>query len=141
MFESKHINPETWMREPVVVVDSDENQRLELCGLVEAEHYKTTALNSLANLEGTIIKSGCQIILVDLDTLPVDNLLFRDIRKKNPAVRIIGISSRPFHPELQEAMSKYIYVNLSRPIDGDELIYWLKSICENDSDSRDPPRS
>ena len=124
------------MREPVVVVDSDKNQCLELCGLLEAEHYKTTAFHSLANLEGAICKYGCQIILVDLDTLPVDNRLFRDIKKKNPAVRIIGISSRPFHPELQEAMSKHIYVNLSKPVDADELIYWLRSICENNPDTR-----
>ncbi len=127
------------MREPVVVVDSDENQCLQLCELLEAEHYKTTALNSLGSLEGALIKNGCQIILFDLDNLPVDNRLFRDIKKMNPAVRIIGISSRPFHPELQEAMSKHIYVNLSKPVDGDELVYWLKSICENDADSRDSP--
>ena len=129
------------MREPVVVVDSDKNQCLELCRLLEAEHYKTTALHSLTNLEGTVSKNGCQIILVGLDTLPVNNRLFRDIKNKNSAVRLIGISNRPFHPELQEAMSKYIYVNLNKPIDGDELLYWLKSICENDSDSRDPPET
>ena len=129
------------MLEPVVVVDSDENQCSELCGLLETEHYKTTALYSLANLEGTVSKKGCQIILLDLDTLPVNNRLFRDIRKKNPTVRIIGISNRPFHPELQEAMSKHIYVNLSKPVDGDELFYWLRSICENDADSRDSPRT
>lgn len=129
------------MHEPVVVVDSDENQCLQLCELLEAEHYKTTALNSLGSLEGALIENGCQIILFDLDTLPVDNRLFRDIKKMNPAVRIIGISSRPFHPELQEAMSKHIYVNLNKPVDGDELIYWLKSICENDADSRDSPET
>lgn len=129
------------MHEPVVVVDSDENQCLQLCELLEAEHYKTTALNSLGSLEGALIENGCQIILFDLDTLPVDNRLFRDIKKMNPALRIIGISSRPFHPELQEAMSKHIYVNLSKPVDGDELIYWLKSICENDADSRDSPET
>ncbi len=129
------------MREPVVVVDSEEKQCLELCELLEAEHFKTTSLYSLANLERAVSNKGCQIILIDLDTLPVNNRLFRDIKKKNSAVRLIGISNRPFHPELQEAMSKYIYVNLSKPIDGEELFYWLKSICENDSDSRDPPNS
>ena len=127
------------MKEPIVVVDADEGQCSVLCELLEAEHYKTNALYSLTNLERAVSKNGCQIILVDLDTLPVDNFLFRNIKKKNPDVRIIGISSRPFHPELQEAMSKHIYVNLSRPVDGDELIYWLKSICENDADSRDSP--
>ena len=129
------------MQEPVVVVDSDENQSLELCRLLEAEHYKTTALYSIANLEGAVCKNDCQVVIVDLDNLPVENRLFRELKKSNPALRIIGISSRPFHPELQEAMSKHIYVNLSKPVDSDELIYWLKSICENDADSRDSPET
>jgi DNA-binding NtrC family response regulator len=124
------------MRQPVLVVDSDQNECLKICGLLEAEHYKTTALHSLTSLEGTLSKSGCQIVVVDFDSLPVDNRLFRDIKKINPAVRIIGISSRSFHPELQEAMSTHIYANLGKPIDGDELFYWLKSICEDDADSR-----
>ena len=127
------------MREPVLVVDSNENQSLEICGLLEAEHFKTTALYSLANLKGAVSENGCQIILVDIDILPVDNRLFRNIKKKNPDVRIIGISSRPFHPELQEAMSKHIYVNLNKPVDRDELIYWLRSICENEANSGDSP--
>ena len=127
------------MRELVIVADANDKQSQELCAMLEAEHYKTIAFYSLANLERAVTKKDCQIILVDLDTLPVDNFLFRNIKKKNPVVRIIGISSRPFHPELQEAMSKHIYVNLSKPVDGDELIYWLKSICENDADSRDSP--
>ena len=127
------------MQEPIVVVDSDENQSLELRQLLEAEHYKTTALYSLANLEGVVSKNGCQVVIVDLDNLPVENRLFKDLKKSNPALRILGISSRPFHPELQEAMSTHIYVNLSKPVDSDELIHWLKSLCENDADSRDSP--
>ena len=129
------------MHEPVVVVDADERQRSGLCGLLEGEHYRVIPLHSLATLNTAVSKNGCQVVLVDLDNLPVENRLFRELKKTNPALRIIGISSRPFHPELQEAMSTHIYVNLSKPVDSDELIYWLKSICENDSDSRDPPRS
>jgi DNA-binding NtrC family response regulator len=127
------------MNEPVVVVDADERQCSELCGLLEGEQYSVIPLHSLVNLKKTVCRNGCQVVLVDLDNLPVENRVFRELKKTNPALRILGLSSRPFHPELQEAMSKYIYVNLSKPIDGDELIYWLKSICENDADSRDSP--
>jgi hypothetical protein len=68
------------------------------------------------------------IFILDLDTLPVNNRLFRTLRRTNPAVCIIGLSSRPFHPELEEAMSQHIYACLSKPLDEEELFYWVKSL-------------
>jgi len=54
---------------------------------------------------------------------------------------LIVNKNSPFHPELEEAMSKHIHASLVKPVDDEELLYWLKSICENDSDSRDPPEA
>ncbi len=127
------------METAILVVDSNEDQSRALCSLLEREHYKAAAFQSLRNLEKHIQETRCRVILIDLDTLPVDNRLFRSIRKKNPEVRIMGISSRPFHPELQEAMSEYIYANLNKPVDAEELIYWLKSIDENEAYYQDSP--
>ena len=141
MFEVKLITPETWIQKPIVVANGDETECSRLCNVLERCHYSTIALHSLLNLETEIGETGRQVVILDLDTLPVNNLLFRNLRGKNPGVCIIGLSSRPFHPELQEAMSKHIHVCLAKPLDHEELIYWLKSICENDADSRDPPRS
>ncbi len=129
----------TWMQGPIVVVDGDEEQCRGLCATLEREHFTTTAFHSLLNLERKIGETGRQVVILDLDTLPVNNRLFRTIRSKNPGVCIIGLSSRPFHPELEEAMSKHIYACLSKPVDHEELIYWLKSISENDAGSRDSP--
>ena len=139
MFEVNLINPVTWMQKPIVVVGGDEAQSRNLCGLLARSHYSTIALHSLLNLERELGETGRRVVILDLDTLPVNNRLFRTLRKTNPGVCIIGLSSRSFHPELEEAMSKYIYACLTKPVDNEELIYWLKSICENDSDSRDPP--
>ncbi len=127
------------MQQPILIVDANQAQCSELCEALERESYATAPFHSLEGLESKVKESGCQVVLVDLDTLPVDNRLFKGLRRWNPEVRIIALSSRPFHPELQEAMRTHIYVSLSKPVDPDELIYWLKSICENDADSRDPP--
>lgn len=129
------------MRESIVVVDGDEKQCLDLCTMLEREHFSTTALHSLLTLEREMQEPGRRVVLLDLDTLPVDNRLFRTLRRTNPVVCIIGLSSRSFHPELEEAMSKHIHACLAKPVDDEELIYWLKSICENDADSRDPPEA
>jgi DNA-binding NtrC family response regulator len=118
----------TWMQGPIVVVDGDEAQCRNLCDVLERDHYPTTALHSLLNLEREIGDAGRRVVILDLDTLPVNNRLFRTLRRTNPGVCIIGTSSRSFHPELEEAMSKYIYACLTKPVDDEELIFWIKSL-------------
>ena len=139
MFEVILITPETWTQKPIVVVHGDEAQCRKLCNVLELGHYATIAFHSLFNLEREIGETGRQVVILDLDTLPVNNRLFRNLRSKNPGVCIIGLSRRPFHPELEEAMSRHIYACLSKPVDHEELIYWLKSLSENNADSRDSP--
>jgi DNA-binding NtrC family response regulator len=116
------------MQGPVVVVDGDEVQCRNLCSVLEREQYSITALHSLHNLEEEIRDSGRRAVILDLDTLPVDNLLFRTLRRTNPGVCIIGLSRRPYHPELEEAMSRHVYACLGKPVDEEELIFWLKSL-------------
>jgi DNA-binding NtrC family response regulator len=128
MFESKQIIPGTWMQERVVVVDANDEQRQELCIVLEREHFPTTPLHSLVNLETNLQEGKCRVAILDLDSLPVDNRLFRNLKKT-------------FHPELEEAMTMYIHACLGKPVDEEELVFWVKSICENDADSRDPPET
>jgi DNA-binding NtrC family response regulator len=113
------------MQERVVVVDANDEQRQELCIVLEREHFPTTPLHSLLNLETNLQEGKCRVAILDLDSLPVDNRLFRNLKKTNPSV-----SSRPFHPELEEAMSKYIHACLAKPVDEEELVYWVKSVCD-----------
>ena len=72
-------------------------------------------------------------LILDLDSLPVNNRLFRELKKKNPRLHIVGLSSRPFHPELEEAMSRHISSCLTKPVDMEELLYWLKSVCQEET--------
>ena len=110
------------------MVDADNAQCRNLCCVLEREHFATTAFHSLLNVEREIRESGRQVVVMDLDTLPVNNRLFRTLRRKNPGVCIIALSSRPFHPELKEAMSQHIYACLSKPLDEEELVFWVKSL-------------
>jgi len=119
------------MEEPIVVVNANETQCRELCAVLEREHFRATAMYSLMRLKGEIKEGSCRVVIVDFDSLPVDNLLFRDLKRENAEVHIIGLSSRPFHPELEEAMSRHISSCLSKPVDVEELIYWIRSICQS----------
>ena len=130
ILEVKLIIPDSWKQEPIVVVDPDEVQCEQLCAILEREHFPTSPLHSLADLALEIQEGTSRVVILDLDTFSVDNRLFRDLKRKNPEVCIIGLSSRSFHPELEEAMCSHIHACLGKPVDEDELIFLVKSVFE-----------
>ena len=125
------------MHQPIVVVGGNKKESQEVCSALESEHCLTITEESLTNLERNIHKRLRHVVILDLDTLSVDNRSIRDLRRRRPGVCIIGISSRSFHPELEEAMSSHIYACLTKPVDTEELIYWIRAICEDWTESRD----
>jgi DNA-binding response OmpR family regulator len=127
------------MRQLVAVVNSDKEDCQRVCAFLAQRSYRAIPLHSLNHLERETQGGGYRVVIVDLDTLPVDNRLFREIKKSNPRTRIIGLSGRPFHPDLEEAFSAHISVCLAKPVDWDELMYWLRSLGENERSPRDSP--
>jgi DNA-binding NtrC family response regulator len=118
------------MQDPILVVSANEQHCLELCTALEEQDYPIRRLDSLEHLTGGIERCDCRLAILDLDSLPVDNRLIRKLKRENPSLRIIGFSSRTFHPELQEAMSSHIYACLGIPVDEEELVFWVKSSLE-----------
>ena len=118
------------MKEPIVVVNANEEESIQLFEALESESYKIITMNSLFNLEEKIQETACGMVILDLDGLPVDDRFFMSLRKKFPALPIIGLSERTYHPELKEALSSHICVCLVKPTDIEELIYCIRSFCE-----------
>jgi len=118
---------ETYMQGPVIVVSTDKSESEELCRFLESENYATSARDSMINLEKTIQETACLVLILDLDTLSVDNRFIRQLRREKPRLPIIGLSSSSYHPELEEAMSSHICACLRKPLDLDELRYCIKS--------------
>ena len=112
------------------MVTSDKATANELGAALETARYRVTVAEGIANLGENVEEVQAGTLVLDLDAFPVDNRFFRDLKKNYPALSIIGISSRSFHPELKEAMKNHIYASLNKPVDPDELIYWLNSIFE-----------
>jgi DNA-binding NtrC family response regulator len=119
-------------KKTVLVLDADKKQCRQLCRLITTSQYKAIALYSFHNLEKTITESACLAIFWDFDTVPIENRIIRDLTINFPGVYFFGLSSRPFHPELQDAICYHIYACINRPIDADELFYWLRSIHEDE---------
>lgn len=123
------------MDNTILVVEPDQEKRDELCAMLQRYHYYSDGLHSLEDLQEKLQEAVCQLVILDLDTLPVDNRFFRNIRRQYPTMWILGLSSRPFHPELKEAMSQHIYSCLSKPVDEEELVFWIKSLFQNQGSS------
>ena len=119
------------MKKEVVVLDTDQKQADYLCRLLEEQQYETASLDSLEMLDSFLEGSECRALIINLDNLAVTNKFLRDIKRKKPTLNIIAISERQFHPELEEGIRDHISVCLAKPVESDELIYWLKSIFEN----------
>ncbi len=119
------------MKGPIIVIDADKRTCGSMCNILEAHQFLGIPSDSLANIENLIEKLSCRAVILDMDTVPVDNRQFRDLKRKCPDLFIMALSAGPFHPELKEAFATYIYACLCKPIDPDELIYWVRSIFCN----------
>ena len=128
---SWQMSGENRMHESIVVVAAEPEQYRAISAVLEPNHYRTATLDSLCDLSKNIREGSYRAVILDLDSLPVDNRAMRELRKQNPEVPIIALSSRTFHPELQEALSLYISACLAKPLNPDELIYWVKSIFQD----------
>jgi DNA-binding NtrC family response regulator len=127
------------MRVTVIVADTHQGEVYKLCAILKRRHYRTIPIGSLDALSAAVRESACQLVILDLDSLTVDNRFFRNLSKDNPELRVIAVSSRTFHPDLEEAIRTHIFACLGKPVDEDELIYWVKSICERVPGSRASP--
>ena len=121
----------------IAVLDAYEEECRELCDLLAQRHYKTVALYSLAELETCLKDHACKAVLMDIDSVPVDNRAIRELTIRHPEACFLCTSKDRFHPELKDAICYHIYACLNKPVDPDELFYWLRSIDEDDADSKD----
>ena len=120
------------MIKEVAVLSIDQKQSEDLCALLSEHRYGVTSLNSLSDLDSYLEERECRAVILDLDTMAIDNRIIRDFKRKNARVNIIAYSERQYHPELEEALRDYISVCLAKPVDPDELFYWLRCIFKND---------
>jgi DNA-binding NarL/FixJ family response regulator len=78
-------------------------------------------------------RADCLAVILDVDSVMLSNRIIRMLKENFPALSIFCTSRRRFHPELQDALSHYISACLSKPVDPDELNFWLKSIRDDES--------
>jgi DNA-binding NtrC family response regulator len=125
------------MKKRIAVLDADQKECRRLCSLLEKNQYPTIPMYSIQYMEANLKQVNCLAVFLDIDTISIDNRTVRDLTIKFPEVHFFCLSEHPFHPELKDAICYHIYACINKPVDPDELFYWLRSINENDRDSKD----
>lgn len=114
----------------VAVVDADVQYCRKLCSLLEEASFPAAPLHSLEDLPEHLKKEQVGVLMVDLDNLPVNNTFFRSLKQQYPNLHILCLSSCTYHPGLEEAMGSHICASLAKPVNSEELFYWLRAISE-----------
>jgi len=125
------------MKKTVLVLDADRAAGQKICDLLAEECYSTVAVHSLADLKHRLQAESYLAVLMDIDSIHVDNRSIRNLVLEFPGTCILCMSKDRFHPELRDAICYHIYACINKPVDPDELFYWLRSINENESDEKD----
>lgn len=97
--------------------------------MMAERNYASDILLSLEELVSRLGSNDVTAAFIDVDSVSVDNRNIRDLTLKHPSVYFFCISRDRFHPELKDAICYHIYACLNKPIDPDELRFFLDSIA------------
>jgi len=120
------------MKKKIVILDANQNSCGKLSDIINSKNYPLVQTQALSSLEDFFESDQYVAVVLDIDSVPVDNRTIRELALKYPGVRFLCTSKDRFHPELKDAICYHIYACLTKPVDPDELLFWLKSIYEEE---------
>jgi DNA-binding NtrC family response regulator len=123
----------------LIVLDPDQDSCKELCALLKGRNYRSRPSHTLQDLETVLNEGTCLVAILNLNMPSIDNRVVRDLTLKNPGVYFLGLTRHRFNPELEESICYHVYACLTKPVDPDELLYWVKSIFEDEAEQKDEP--
>jgi len=120
------------MKKKIIILDADQRSSEELSKILNTKSYPFTHVCGLPLLDDELASEQYVAVVLDIDTIPIDNRKIRELAIKYPAVRFLCTSKDRFHPELKDAICYHIYACLNKPVDPDELLYWIKCIYQEE---------
>ena len=112
----------------IAIIGADAADAEAFRSMIENAHYRTAVYSSLSELKDGLAADAFMAVILDADSISLDNSIIRKLKASNPAVHFLLASREHFHPELQESISHILYACLKKPADSDEIIFLLKSI-------------
>ena len=111
----------------IAVMDGDINRCRNLCQWLEDHHYSGIAVHTLEQLQQCMAEHHCTAAIIDVESTGLHDRAVRTLARIHPGMHFLLISHRSYHPELKEALSYDVSACLTRPVDPEELLFWLES--------------
>lgn len=122
------------MDDKVLLLNADTEDALYICDILKKSDFQFDLINRLDDLETHLKTSDFVAALLDIDSITINNREIRELTVKFPDVYFLCTSKERFHPELKEALCYHIYACIRKPVDPDELVYWLKCIIADEKE-------
>ena len=122
----------------VAVMGTDAEDVAAICDIIEEGTYRTAICRDLDELK-SLLADPCMAAILDIDSVPLDNRAIRSLTNSHPATCFLCTSRERFHPDLQNAIRDHLFACLHKPVDADELHYFLRCIRNELTGSRGPP--
>lgn len=120
------------MKKPgLAIIDADIQNGRRFCTFLQKLNYSAQLCTSLEELEGYLEQNPEIAVILDLDSIEVKSQAIRALKRRHPQLHILGVSKLLLHPGLEEIIGSHLYACLVKPLDEEELLFWLKSIAEN----------
>jgi DNA-binding NtrC family response regulator len=119
------------MKRSVIIVDQTQAELDGLCTHIEHAGYFAIPLRSAGLLEEKLESEKPMAVILDTDSILLDNRSLLHFSQKSPGTSILLISTRKIHPELKEAVGQCIYACITKPLDLDEVDFWLQCIQDD----------
>lgn len=120
----------------ICILSTDGKQIEQLRSILCEEQFEARVFQDLEALLMGLSHTGCLAVILDVDSVQVTNRMIRQIKNRFSEVSIFCTSQDRLHPDLKDALSQHIYACLGKPLDPDELHFWLKCIRDNELVSR-----
>jgi DNA-binding NtrC family response regulator len=125
--------------EQIALLSADGPDAQAFCHTLETARYRTIVYSRVPDLDNGLRKNPCLAAILDADSIPLTNAAIRTLKENHPQVHFLLASRNPFHPELQEAISRILFACLKKPADADEILYLLRSMASAASPCDDRP--
>lgn len=121
------------MKKGIILLDADRDNSRKLSNMLTSRGYPVTITRAFSSLEELIESNRYVAAILDIDSVPVENRKIRDLALKYPGFCFLCTSKDRFHPELKDAICYHIYACMNKPVDPDELLFWIRSIYEEEN--------
>jgi two-component system response regulator GlrR len=119
-------------KKTILLMNADPEESAGIAYLLNEADFNTQPVTSSSELKKKLEDDSFIAVIMDLDSMAVDNRGIKDLALRFPNVPFLCISKERFHPDLKDSIRDHIYACLTKPIDPDELKYWLKCIRKDD---------